>query len=220
MNQRAAFFDLDRTLIDCNSAVPYARFERREGRISRRQLATGIAWSVLYHFSLIDIDRAYEKALSHYKGVPEQELRERTRRWFDLEIVQRLQPGARAALDRHRAAGERLVLLTNSSCYMAEIATERWGLDAWLANGFVTAADGTLTGTMVKPLCYGRGKVVRARRWAADNGVELSDSAFYTDSLSDLQMLREVGEPRVVNPDPRLRREASRRGWPVLDWSA
>jgi phosphoserine phosphatase len=68
------------------------------------------------------------------------------------------------------------------------------------------------------PFCYGPGKVQRAERWAAEHGVELEQSYFYTDSLSDLPMLERVGQPRIVNPDPRLRREANRRGWPILDW--
>ena len=31
-------------------------------------------------------------------------------------------------------------------------------------------------------------------------------------------MLERVGNQVVVNPDPRLKRAAKRRGWPVQDW--
>src|SRR5207245_6089160 len=55
-----------------------------------------------------------------------------------------------------------------------------------------------------------------AERFAAAEGIELAQSYFYTDSITDLPVLERVGEPRVVNPDPRLRRLAVRRGWPVL----
>jgi phosphoserine phosphatase len=54
-------------------------------------------------------------------------------------------------------------------------------------------------------------------RFAAAGGVDLRRSYFYTDSITDLPVLERVGEPRVVNPDLRLRRVAQRRGWPVLN---
>jgi phosphoserine phosphatase len=59
--------------------------------------------------------------------------------------------------------------------------------------------------------------VLWAERWAARHDVDLRQSFFYTDSITDVPVLERVGEPRVVNPDPRLRREAARRGWPVFD---
>ena len=50
------------------------------------------------------------------------------------------------------------------------------------------------------------------------SGVDLSRCTFYTDSMSDLPVLEAVGRPVAVHPDPRLRREASRRGWEIADW--
>jgi putative phosphoserine phosphatase / 1-acylglycerol-3-phosphate O-acyltransferase len=76
--------------------------------------------------------------------------------------------------------------------------------------------DGRFTGEAVRPVCYGDGKMYWAERFAAAEGLELDQSYFYTDSITDLPVLERVGEPRVVNPDPRLRRLALRRGWPVL----
>ena len=214
----AAFFDLDRTLIDCNSALLFARYERRAGRIRRRDLLQAGIWTALYHLSLADIEEAYRTALSHYRGTPDALLDARTRAWFDAEVAARLQPGGASALAAHRAAGHPLVLITNSSQYMASAAGERWQMDGFVGNRFPSDADGLLDGTFEQPLCYGVGKVSRAGAWAADHGVDLAASWFYTDSLSDLPLLEAVGMPRVVQPDPRLRRVARQRGWPVLDW--
>ncbi len=214
----AAFFDLDRTLIDANSGLLYARWERKAGRIHRRQLAKSLVWGALYHFDLIDLDKAYSEALSHYVGVPEAALRERTHDWFHADVAHRLRPGGQAALDKHRQAGHPCVLLTNSSCYAAEAAAAHWGLDGWLANHFSTDGEGRLDGRFEPPLCYGAGKVARAEAWAAAHDVDLDASWFYTDALSDLPMLERVAHPIVVHPDPRLRRAARARGWPVETW--
>ena len=76
--------------------------------------------------------------------------------------------------------------------------------------------DGRFTGQVIEPVCYGRGKAYWAERFAAEHGVDLARSYFYTDSITDLPVLDRVGHPRVVHPDPRLRRLAQRRGWQVL----
>jgi HAD superfamily hydrolase (TIGR01490 family) len=216
----AAFFDLDRTLIDVNSGTLYARYEYENGRISTRQLVTSFFYMGLYYLSLIDIEAAYNRALAHYRGEPSSALLARTRDWFERDVAHRLQPGGKAALEEHLALGHPRVLLTSSSPYMAQTVSNAWGLDGWIANRFPTDERGLLRGELEPPFCYGAGKVVRAERWALEHDVDLDASYFYTDSYSDLPMLERVGQPRVVQPDPRLRRVAAQRGWPILDWKS
>ena len=214
----AAFFDLDRTLIDVNSAVLYARFEHRNKRISAWHVFLTAFYTVLYHVNVLDMERAYEQASKIYRGLPEQELEQRAREFFFTEIDHRLQPGARQALAEHRQLGHELVLLTSSSSYQAAAACESWGLDHWIANRF-PCESGLLTGTVAKPLCYGSGKVTYAEEWAADRNIDLAASYFYSDSYSDLPMLQRVGFPKVVNPDPKLKVFSRQQNWPILDWA-
>lgn len=214
----AAFFDLDLTLIDVNSGVEWAKHERRLGNITLWQLGRAVLWHGLYRLSVIDMETALDRAIEHYRGVASDDLDSRTRDWFHRHVSPRARPKALEAIERHRDQGHPLVLLTNSSCYEAAVAAETWGFDAYLANNFPTDSRGRLLGTFERPMCYGPGKVARAERWAADNGVDLGASFFYSDSYSDVPMLERVGEPRVVAPDPRLRRAARQRGWKVLDW--
>jgi HAD superfamily hydrolase (TIGR01490 family) len=214
-----AFFDLDRTLLEINSGTAYAKFEYREGRITSWQLVQSMFWAILYHLSLLDLEKVYSKAIRHYRGVNAELLRQRTYHWFESEIAQRAQRGGLRALEQHREKGHRTVLLTNASSYISEIVTETYALDGWIANHFPVDTEGNLKGEFEAPLCYGEGKVIRAERYGAEHGLDLDLSYFYTDSLSDLPMLERVGHPFVVNPDPRLKRVAKREGWPILDWS-
>lgn len=215
-----AFFDLDRTLIPFNSALAYARWEYRAGRLSLGRLAQSAAWMGLYHLSLVDLSRAFEAAVGFYRGVVSAELAARTREWFEAELAGALLPAAARELERHRAAGNRVVLLSSTSSYLCEVVVSRWGFDHGLANRFVEDDEGRLTGEAVRPLCYGDGKLDHAREYAKRVGARLGECWFYTDSYSDRAVLEAVGEPRVVNPDPRLLRLARRRGWPVADWAA
>jgi HAD superfamily hydrolase (TIGR01490 family) len=218
MSDIAAFFDLDRTLIDINSGLAWAKYERRQGNVSALQMGQALVWSALYHLSVIDMERAFDAAISHYRGYPAERLDERTRRWFVDHVAPRYRPEAQMAVADHRNRGHQLVILTNSSCFEAAVAAEMWGFDDWLANDFPTDDQGRLLGRFATPMCYADGKVTHAARWSDEHGVDLDRSYFYSDSFSDVPMLERVGHPRVVAPDPRLRREARRRDWPILDW--
>jgi len=215
---QAAFFDLDKTLITENSARLWMMRMYRQGRVGRMDIAAGGLFLLAYHLGVVNMERATRKALSTVIGASEDELRRDTEAWFHEEVVPVEAPGARAVIEEHRLAGHRLVLLTSSSPYESACALKHWGLDDSLSMQY-EIVDGRFTGEVVLPLCYGEGKVHYAEELAAEKAIDLDESWFYTDSYTDLPMLERVGHPMVVNPDPRLRREARRRGWPILDWS-
>jgi len=214
----AAFFDLDRTLLGVSSGTLWAKHELLSGNISPKQFGRVAVWNVLYHLSLIDIETAFKEAVAHYRGRRYEDLEHETRRWFLREVALHLRPGASRALDEHREQEHHLVLLTSASAFASRVAVDTWGLDDFLSNDFPTDVDGRLDGTFISPLCYGHGKVERARAWATERGIDLADCYFYSDSLTDFPMLDAVGNPRVVAPDPRLRRAAKKRHWPILQW--
>jgi HAD superfamily hydrolase (TIGR01490 family) len=216
----AAFFDLDRTLIRENSGRLYALNEYKHGRLSLLQLVQSSVWLLMHHVSLLDVEAAYAKAASHWKGVSGTHVRDLAAEWFKHDVASRLTPGGARTLQNHRSEGHPLVLLSNTSGYIAEAACACWSMDHWLANIIPVDERGKITGVMDRPLCIGLGKVVKADRWSRENGVSLEASYFYSDSLSDLPMLERVGHPFVVNPDPKLQNVALKRGWPILDWSA
>ncbi len=213
----AAFFDLDGTLLTANSGRLWAESERREGRITREQMAWAMAYYAAYRIGVIDLEHALIHAVTTIVGTPEDTLRQRTHAWYDAHVRRHAAPGAFAAIEGHRREAHRLVLLTSSSSYASERAVGQFGLDAALSTRF-EVAQGIFTGGLVRPIAYGVGKVALAADYAREHGVDLARSYFYTDSITDLPMLERVGHPRVVHPDPRLRLVARRRGWPILDW--
>ena len=215
---QAAFFDLDKTLITVNSARLWMMREYRGGRVGKMDIAAGGLFLLAYHLGIVDMARATRKALSTVIGVSEDVMRSETEAWFREEVLPVEAPGARAVIEEHRAAGHHLVLLTSSSPYASACALNHWGLQEFLSMRY-EIVDGCFTGEVLRPLCFGEGKVHYAEALAAERGIDLDGSWFYTDSFTDLPMLERVGHPMVVNPDPRLRRVARRREWPVLDWT-
>jgi HAD superfamily hydrolase (TIGR01490 family) len=215
---RIAFFDLDKTLISRNSATLWLRFELAAGRLSRLRALHAFSYVARYSLGLVDIEDAIRRSVETIAGQREAEMAERAVDFYGTCIRPLFRPGGRAAVDTHRAAGDRLVLLTSSSNYVSEQVVAELGLDDYLSSRFEVDAAGRYTGRLIEPLCYGRGKLELARRCAAAHGTALEACAFYTDSIADLPMLEAVGRPVVVHPDPKLRRLARQRGWPVLDW--
>lgn len=214
-----ALFDLDKTLIDCNSATLWAYAEWRAGRITWRDGVWASYWLGRYGLGLADgIEGAMEAAVQSVKGLEEADLDRRVREWFGREIRHRLRRGAPAALERHRARGDRLVLATSGTSYAANAAAEAFGLDEVVATR-LAVVDGRLTGE-IATMCLGPAKAVAVEAWAAATGADLAGATFYTDSASDLALLERVEHPVVVNPDRALRRIAAVKGWPVVDWNS
>lgn len=213
-----AFFDLDKTILSRNSGALWIKAELRAGHISRFQALR--AWTLLVRYSLgfARLEQAIAASIASLKGQEEAVIRARTLEFYEREMKSLVRPRARAVIEKHRALGEKLVLLTSSTNYFSEPICAELGLDDYLCNRLEVDDSGRYTGRPLGGLCYGRGKVEAAEAFVAPLGVKLRDCAFYTDSASDLPMLEAVGRPVVVNPDVRLNRIARQRNWAIEDW--
>jgi HAD superfamily hydrolase (TIGR01490 family) len=214
-----ALFDFDKTLIATNSGSLFIRSELRAGHINGWQAFRAMAWMAQYHLGFVALESAVARAISSLEGSTEHALRERSTAFYEREVKGLYRPRALEVLEGHRAAGDALVLLTASSSYVSDLVARDLRLAAVLCNRFEVDGGGIYTGRTVGGLCFGAGKLAHAQAYADAQGQTLSDAAFYTDSFSDLPVMLAVGRPVAVNPDQRLRREAVRRGWEIVDWS-
>lgn len=212
-----ALFDLDRTLIDCNSGRLWVEHEFRGGRISAGDVVWAGYWLLRYSLgSEAGLERAFSTAVARLAGDREEELAARTEAWFAEHVRHRLRPGAVRALAHHRERGDQLVMATSSTSYAGQAACDAFGIEALVCTRF-EVADGSFTGR-VSELAVGPAKALRAQEWADRHGVDLAAATFYTDSVTDLALLERVGRPVAVNPDRALHRVARERGWEVVDW--
>lgn len=215
-----AFFDLDLTLLGRNSGRMWVRAELRGGHIGFRDAARAGVWLLRYHLGSAELTGPMLEAIATLEGVPEQVIRDRSHAFYDQEVAHLVRPRAAQVLAAHRQAGDRLVLLTGSSSYIAERAAAQLGLDEVLCTRFEVGEDGRFTGRPAGPVAYGAGKLALAEALLEREGLGFEACSFYTDSYSDLPVLERVGRPVAVNPDPRLRRHARAAGWELADWGA
>lgn len=215
----AAFFDVDHTLLDANSGYLWVRHQRRTGKMSAARTLRSLAWLVRYRLALLDLEAVTARAVRDYTGAVVTDVEAEVRAWFEAEIVRWICPEGQARVTRHQNDGHVVALLTSGTRFSAQPLAERLGVAHVLCTE-LEEQDGVLTGRHIAPACAGPGKVTVAERFAAAHGIDLSQSYFYSDSLSDLPMLERVGKPQVISPDPRLARHARARGWPIEVWRA
>ena len=212
-----AFFDIDKTMIDVNSAKLWMLREFRAGRLSSGQLVRA-SWMLLrYSLGRVDLQEGLREAISTLKGMEERVVVERTAAFFREEVAATIRQEAVAAVARHRAEGHHVVTLTSASNYMAQLLGEHVPFDGHLATHF-DVVDGHFSGEPDGDICFGSGKVSKARAYCEMHGFKLEDAFFYSDSYTDLPMFEVVAHPVVVSPDRRLERLARKRAWPIENW--
>jgi HAD superfamily hydrolase (TIGR01490 family) len=126
-----------------------------------------------------------------------------------------LLPKAMDLLQKHRDAGDKLVIITATNRFVTAPIAARLGVDTLIATE-CEMVDGRYTGRSTDVPCFREGKVTRLNQWLAETGYSLDDSYFYSDSMNDLPLLEQVTNPVAVDPDPNLLSEAEKRGWPVI----
>lgn len=213
-----AFFDLDKTLLAVNSGSLWVRREFRLGYLGYAKALRATLWIARYHLGFAQLEDMVAEAIAELAGTRAADIQARTDEFYEQEVRALLRTGARAALEEHRGRHDKLVLLTSSSHYLSAHVQRDLSLDDVLCNRFEVDAQGRHTGKPLGRICFGQGKVSYAEQYAQSHGQRLADCYFYTDSFSDLPVLELVGHPVAVNPDPRLRRTAVKRGWAVQDW--
>jgi HAD superfamily hydrolase (TIGR01490 family) len=212
----AAFFDLDRTVLRIDTGTSWMRFLYGRGEISTLEMARVLYWNVLYRTAVLDMEAVARRLVADLAGDREAELIAKSRTWHSRHVAHEVAPTARRVIDLHRRRGEMVVLLTGTTQYAAEAVGRGLGIEHTLCSR-IAVRDGVFTG-LLDQLCFGPHKVTVAERFAAEHGIDLAHSYFYSDSYNDLPMLHRVGVPVAVNPDGRLRRHARRAGWRIERW--
>jgi len=215
MSRIAAFFDMDHTIIWKNSGLSSVQFARKQGMVPLGFLLQGVLKIGLYRLSLLNIEEWYERNIGLLAGLSLSEMDTFSRGWFDSMIRNAIYLESVQLIRDHEAHGHLVVIISNSPSFFVKPLAEALGIREMISSQ-VEVKDGFLTGKLIKPLCYGKGKKEYAFQWAQEKGVDLSQSYFYTDSFYDIDLLYAVGFPMATNPDRRLRKAAIRSNWKIL----
>ena len=213
-----ALFDLDGTLLTGDSDLLWTRFLCAAGVIDADRCEAAAAMGQRYAGATVVPEEYCSFHAGLLAGMSAADLLPLRQRFLSQVVRPLIPDAARSLVQRHRDAGDRLLLTTATNRVVSELTAQDLGIAEHLCTELEWDGDictGRVTGTPNMRM----GKVARLRQWMQDQGLPetlLKRSAFYSDSFNDLALLSMVGRPVVVDPDPRLEAVALRRHWQVL----
>lgn len=213
-----AIFDLDDTLIDGDCASLWNEQMARLGWVDRDSfMGRDEQFLQAYNQGILDMAEYMAFTLEPLLGRTEEEVAHLVEPWVEDVIEPLIFSDATRCIAAHRAAGDRVLIISASGIHLVQPIAARIGIDEVLAVELDTA-HGAYNGQTRGVLTYQDGKVTRLLEWLEAEGETLDGAAFYSDSQNDLPLLTHVAHPNTVNPDPVLRAYAEQTGWPILNW--
>ena len=211
-----AIFDLDNTLLRGDSDHAWGQFLIENHIVDGPEYAReNERYYVQYQAGTLDIMEFLAFVLRPLALHDRATLERWHRQYLQNKIQPMIKPDARALVEKHRARGDTLVIITATNSFIATPIAAEFAIPNVIATE-PEVRNGRFTGKVTGTPCYREGKVVRLQSWMAQHGANLQNSWFYSDSHNDLPLLQAVDHPVAVNPDEILQREAQARAWPVL----
>jgi HAD superfamily hydrolase (TIGR01490 family) len=216
---RLALFDLDNTLLACDSDYEWGQFLVDEGVLERDEYeAQNQAYYEQYVAGTLDIHEYLGFALRPLAAHTPEDLARWHGAFMRRRILPAITPAARGLVRRHLDAGDLCAIITATNSFVTAPIAREFGVAHLIATE-PEMRDGRYTGKVAGIPCFREGKVRRLGDWLRGLGRgpgDFADSTCYSDSHNDLPLLLEVKHAVAVDPDPRLAAEAARRGWPVI----
>lgn len=211
-----AIFDLDNTLLSGDSDYLWGVYLAEIGVVDRDEYeAKNQQFYDEYKRGELDIMAFLAFSLRPLaQNNPEDLLR-----WRAEFVERKIRPlVGQAAVDlvqKHRAAGDTLLVITATNTFVTRPIVDLFGIDQLIGTE-PEQVDGRYTGQVAGIPSFRDGKVARLQTWLEQTGENLQGASFYSDSHNDLPLLQQVDKPVAVDPDDALRSHAEKAGWPIL----
>jgi HAD superfamily hydrolase (TIGR01490 family) len=215
---RAAFFDLDRTLIPGSSLFLLARGAYERDMVRVRDILRFGYGQLLFRLQGEregNMKKSQESTLDFVTGRSQAELVSWGREIAEERVMPRVYQDIVRVIEQHNERGDLTFLVTAAPSELADVVAEALGMDGAIATQSEVDSDGFYTGRLVDGVMHGPTKAKAVAEVAAERRVDLVDCHAYSDSVNDLPLLESVGHPHAVNPEHELARIARVRGWPI-----
>ena len=212
--QIGAFFDFDGTLISGYSAIAFIQEQITRGNLSVRELVELVGAMGSFGIGKMGFSAMMIATSQFMRGVREDSYINFGEELFRSHIARQIYPESRALVEAHLEKGHTVAIISSATPYQIMPAARDLGIDNVQCSE-LEVEKGGFTGAVLRPTCFGPGKVTAAESLAEQFGVDIDQSFFYSDSDDDIDLLEYVGNPRPLNPNSRLMAIAERRGWPV-----
>jgi HAD superfamily hydrolase (TIGR01490 family) len=211
-----AIFDLDNTLLADDSDYLWGQFLVEQGLVDAELYQReNQRFYEEYKAGTLDIMEFLAFSLQPLTRHSQAELAQLHERFMQQKIAPIMLPAAQTLLEKHRAQGDTLLIITATNRFVTAPIAARLGVDNLLASD-PEMIDDRYTGRVAGTPCFREGKVTRLKAWLTEQQQNLANSWFYSDSHNDLPLLEMVTHPVAVDPDDTLTTHAEARGWPII----
>lgn len=211
-----AIFDLDNTLISGDSDHGWGQFLVEQGLVDAQLFKEKNDYYLeQYQLGQLDILEYLEFSLQALTLFPTEKLFQLRTQFVEEKIVPIITQKSLDLLQKHRDAGDYLLIITATNLFVTEPIAERLGVDDIIATN-PEVINGQYTGKISGIPSFQDGKVKRLATWLQQNTLSLQGSYFYSDSHNDLPLLKQVDYPVAVDADETLSAYAQQNGWPII----
>lgn len=211
-----AIFDLDNTLLSGDSDYLWGIFLSEQGVVdSAYYELENERFYREYCEGTLDIFEFLRFSLRPLRDNDPARMEALRERFLAEKIDPIILPAGRDLIERHRTAGDTLLIITATNSFVTAPIARRLGVKHLIATE-PEILEGHYTGEVSGDPSYREGKVKRLEQWMRQHGEGLAGSSFYSDSHNDIPLLERVENPVAVDPDEPLAAHAAARGWPII----
>lgn len=211
-----ALFDLDNTLLSGDSDYLWGNFLVEQGIVDGEQYEReNERFYQEYREGRLDICEFLRFSLRPLRDNDPRQLDRLREEFLKRKIDPIIPEASHQLLDKHREAGDELLIITATNAFVTAPIAQRLGVRHLIATE-PEVIEGKYTGNVAGEPCFREGKVNRLNRWLVENQMDLKGSWFYSDSHNDIPLLDVVDNPVAVDPDETLSELAKTRGWPII----
>ncbi|KOY50613.1 HAD-IB family hydrolase [Polaribacter dokdonensis] len=210
----AAFFDLDRTLINDFSAKQFVKSRFLSGKSTPKELLSQFATLTAYAIGNRDFEILTKISALGVKGISEKQFKDLGEEIYKDHLISTIYPESKTLIASHLEKGHKVVIVSAATRYQVTPIANGLGITEIYCTE-MEVKKGKFTG-LISEMCWAEGKARAGRKFAKANNIDLSKSFFYTDSIDDYPLLEIVGKPVATNPDNKLSQLAFENNWKIL----
>ncbi|GAB1440200.1 HAD family hydrolase [Providencia sp.] len=219
MQNKLAIFDLDDTLIQGDSSVLWTQYLWDQKIINDPQFVEADKTMMAqYNAGTLDMPTYLRFSLQSLAGVKIEQVDLWLNDFVSNVIMPRIYPDAIRTIDRYRAEGIPIVVISATVSFIVKKIAKKLGAD--VAMGIdIKQQNGCYHAEIEGIPTFKDGKVKRLLQWISRQPITDAYVYFYTDSANDLPMCQFADETFIVNGDARLLQAAIEHNWPQYQWN-